>query len=329
MSLSLEELALKADVSKTTVSLVLNGKSSIYRISKETEKRILKIAKEHNYKPNSIARALRLNKSLTIGLIIPYLNRHFGRVAEVIEQNARELGYQIIIAVTQDCLNTEHDLIENLYERNVDGLILATMMNRDQFNDLSSKIKIPIVLVDRRIDGDDIAWVVSDDEQGTYELVSVLCQEGVKDIYFVGGIEKLSTSIDRLNGFKKALLDQGVECNQSKIQQIGYAVADGYEMTKNIIERFSKTPEAIFTSAITLLEGLLQYAKEHKPDLFSHTRVITYDDHPMLDYLQPPIFSVRQNAEEIAKKSFEIMHGILEKNKSFAQELIKPELILR
>ena len=221
MSLSLEELALKADVSKTTVSLVLNGKSSIYRISKETENKILKIAKEHNYKPNSIARALRLNKSLTIGLIIPYLNRHFARVAEEIEQNARELGYQIIIAVTQDCLNTEHDLIENLYERNVDGLILATMMNRDQFNDLSSKIKIPIVLVDRRIDGDDIAWVVSDDEQGTYELVSVLCQEGVKDIYFVGGIEKLSTSIDRLNGFKKALLDQGVECNQSKIQQIG------------------------------------------------------------------------------------------------------------
>ena len=124
----------------------------------------------------------------------------------MIEQNARELGYQIIIAVTQDCLNSEHDLIENLYERNVDGLILATMMNRDQFNDLSSKIKIPIVLVDRRIDGDDIAWVVSDDEQGTYELVSVLCQEGVKDLYFVGGIKKLSTSIDRLNGFKKALL---------------------------------------------------------------------------------------------------------------------------
>ena len=101
------------------------------------------------------------------------------------------------------------------------------------------------------------------------------------------------------------------------------------DRTKNIIERFSKTPEAIFTSAITLLEGLLQYTKEHKPDLFSYTRIITYDDHPMLDYLQSPIFSVRQNAEEIAKKSFEIMHGILEKNRSFAQELIKPELILR
>ena len=79
----------------------------------------------------------------------------------------------------------------------------------------------------------------------------------------------------------------------------------------------------------TIKKLLPKLKKEHKPDLFSHTRVITYDDHPMLDYLQPPIFSVRQNAEEIAKKSFEIMHGILEKNRSFAQELIKPELILR
>ena len=70
-------------------------------------------------------------------------------------------------------------------------------------------------------------------------------------------------------------------------------------------------------------------AKEKKPDLFRYTRVITYDDHPMLDYLQPPIYSVRQNAEEIAKISFEVMHGILEKNKSFDQELIKPKLILR
>ncbi len=83
MSISLEDLARKAKVSKTTVSLVINGKSEEYRISKETQKKIQVLAKEYNFKPNSTARALRLKKSLTIGLIIPYLNRHFGRVAEV------------------------------------------------------------------------------------------------------------------------------------------------------------------------------------------------------------------------------------------------------
>jgi LacI family sucrose operon transcriptional repressor len=329
MSISLEDLARRAKVSKTTVSLVINGKSEEYRISKETQKKIQVLAKEYNFKPNSTARALRLKKSLTIGLIIPYLNRHFGRVAEVLEQTAREAGYQIIIAITDDCLETEYDLINNLAERNIDGLILATMMNRDQYFKNPVIKKMPVMLIDRRLEGDDIGWVVSDDETGTYDLVSTLCKEGIQDIHFIGGIQKLSTSIDRLKGYKKALRDQGIGYDQQKVQQTGYAVKDGYEMTKNIFQKIKQGPQAIFTSAITLLEGLLQYTKEHDSEMLNITRVITYDDHPMLDYLQTPIISVRQNAEEIAKKAFEVMHGILEQNKEFSQELIKPKLILR
>ena len=147
MSISLEDLARKAKVSKTTVSLVINGKSEEYRISKETQKKIQVLAKEYNFKPNSTARALRLKKSLTIGLIIPYLNRHFGRVAEVLEQTAREAGYQIIIAITDDFLETEYDLINNLAERNIDGLILATMMNRDQYFNNPVIKKMPVMLI--------------------------------------------------------------------------------------------------------------------------------------------------------------------------------------
>ena len=147
MSISLEDLARKAKVSKTTVSLVINGKSEEYRISKETKKKIQVLAKEYNFKPNSTARALRLKKSLTIGLIIPYLNRHFGRVAEVLEQTAREAGYQIIIAITDDFLETEYDLINNLAARNIDGLILATMMNRDQYFKNPVIKKMPVMLI--------------------------------------------------------------------------------------------------------------------------------------------------------------------------------------
>ncbi len=203
------------------------------------------------------------------------------------------------------------------------------MMNRDQYFKNPVIKKMPVMLIDRRLEGDDIGWVVSDDETGTYDLVSTLCKEGIQDIHFIGGIQKLSTSIDRLKGYKKALRDQGIGYDQQKVQQTGYAVKDGYEMTKNIFQKIKQGPQAIFTSAITLLEGLLQYTKEYDSEMLNITRVITYDDHPMLDYLQTPIISVRQNAEEIAKKAFEVMHGILEQNKEFSQELIKPKLILR
>lgn len=221
MNISLENLADRAKVSKTTVSLVINGKSDQYRISKNTQKKILDLVQEFNFRPNSTARALRLNKSLTIGLIIPYFNRHFGRVAEVLEKTARQAGYQIIIAMTDDCLETEKDLIHNLVTRQIDGLILATMMNQEQFSKDPVLKKIPVLLIDRRIEGDEVGWVVSDDEAGTFELISTLCQEGIDDIYFIGGIKNLSTSIDRLNGYKNALLNQGIAFQKNKVQQTG------------------------------------------------------------------------------------------------------------
>lgn len=99
-------------------------------------------------------------------------------------------------------------------------------------------------------------------------------------------------------------------------------------MTSKIFQHTKIRPQAIFTSAITLLEGLLLYARDGS-EILKQTRIITYDDHPMLNYLQTPILSVRQNAEEIAKKSFEMMHGILEENREISQILISPKLVLR
>ena len=107
MSLSIEELAKLARVSKTTVSMVINGRARDYRISKATEKRILKLAGDHHFAPNPLARGMRLKKTQTLGLIVPYLNWHFSRIAQVLEQTTRESGYQLLVALTDDELETE------------------------------------------------------------------------------------------------------------------------------------------------------------------------------------------------------------------------------
>ena len=89
----------------------------------------------------------------------------------------------------------------------------------------------------------------------------------------------------------------------SKIQETGYDIRDGYEMTHKLFKENTRFPQAFFTSALTLLEGLFQYCKEHNPEALNKTQIASYDDHPMLDYVPGTIQSVRQNAEEIAIKS--------------------------
>ena len=329
MPIHIEELAKIAKVSKTTVSLVINGRAREYRISKSTEKRVLHLAREHNFVPNPLARGMRLKKTQTLGLIVPYLNWHFSQIAQVLEKTARESGYQLLVTMTDDVLETEYALIQNLLARKVDGFIIATMMNHKQFHSNSILNQVPVVLIDRKLKGDNIGWVVSDDRKGTFEVVTHLCDQGVTDIHYLGGIKTISTSVDRLKGFKEALKVHGLLDDNSKIQETGYGISDGYEMARKLFKGNTKFPQAIFTSALTLLEGLLQYFKEHNPDALKKIQIASYDDHPMLDYVPGPIQSVRQNVGEIARKSFGIIHGVLEDGKPMDQILIPPQVIIR
>ena len=309
--------------------MVINGRARDYRISKATEKRILKLAGDHHFAPNPLARGMRLKKTQTLGLIVPYLNWHFSRIAQVLEQTTRESGYQLLVALTDDELETEYALIQNLLARKVDGLIIATMMNHEQFHSYTILNQIPVVLIDRKLEGDKVGWVVSDDRKGTYEVVTLLCDQGVTDIHYLGGVKTISTSIDRLKGFREALRAQGLFEDDSMIQETGYGISDGYEMTRKLIKKNNGFPQAIFTSALTLLEGLLQYIKDHDSGALNQTRIASYDDHPMLDYVPGPILSVRQDADGIAKKSFEIIHQAIEAGKPMDQIMIPPKVVIR
>jgi DNA-binding LacI/PurR family transcriptional regulator len=123
---NIKELAGKLGLSPTTVSRVLNGKSKKFRISKETSQKVLDAALKYNYSPNRIARGLKLEKTDTIGLIIPDIaNPYFGSIAKTIEVEARNSGYSIILCDSLDDEITEAELLQLLAGRKVDGIIIA------------------------------------------------------------------------------------------------------------------------------------------------------------------------------------------------------------
>ena len=101
--MKLDEIARLAGVSRTTASYVINGKAKQYRVSDKTVEKVMAVVREHNYHPNAVAAGLRAGRTRSIGLVIPDLeNTSYTRIANYLERQARQRGYQLLIACSED-----------------------------------------------------------------------------------------------------------------------------------------------------------------------------------------------------------------------------------
>ena len=124
--MKLDEIARLAGVSRTTASYVINGKAKQYRVSDKTVEKVMAVVREHNYHPNAVAAGLRAGRTRSIGLVIPDLeNTSYTRIANYLERQARQRGYQLLIACSEDQPDNEMRCIEHLLQRQVDAIIVA------------------------------------------------------------------------------------------------------------------------------------------------------------------------------------------------------------
>lgn len=328
--ITINKIAELAGVSKTTVSLVVNGKSNQARISPQTEKRVLGIVRELNYFPSKLARNFRLHKTETIGFILPDLkNPFFSRLSHAMELEARKNGYQLLIGCSNDMRQTEIELAQNLLSYAIEGLIVASAISTE---DLLRKIydtNIPAVFIDREIKTERISSVSSDNEQGAYEAVDHLCSRDVHEIVYIGGDPELSTSRERFSGFQRAIEKNRLPLRDNLIHQGSYQSASGYKMFNRFYTDQDRFPEAVFTGSYTLLEGVLQACRAICGSVPEDLNMATFDDHPLLDYLPNRVLSVRQDYDQLAQSSIRILLRAINGDRQVEHRKIKPHLIIR
>ena len=182
---SLADIAKALDVSKTLVSMVLNGQGDLHGINVNTQKRVMDKAKELNYKPNRMARGLRTGKSNSIGLIVADIaNPFYAKIARSIEDYAYDKGFHLMFASSDENPKREEELIDMLTDRQVDGLIIASTLNESNKQPLVNlkNSNIPFVLIDRYIEGIEVDMVVGDNEKGAFDLTNHLLDKGKKKI---------------------------------------------------------------------------------------------------------------------------------------------------
>lgn len=325
--MTLDEVAKLAGVSKTTASYVINGKAQKYRISAKTQQKVMAVVEQYDYRPDHAASALRAGNSRSFGLIIPDLeNTSYARLAKLLEQISRQAGYQILIACSDDDPATEKEVVATLISRRIDALFVATAL--PDGNEFYSKVQnggTPVIAIDRSLDDEHFACVVSEDYGAALDLTNSVISPSITSIGLIGALPELNVSKERQLGFESAVKDKNL-CTI-----IGYGRHFNREEGKQVLSewiRLGCVPDAIVTTSYTLLEGILDVLLENE-EMVGKIRLATFGDNRLLDFLPIKINSTPQQFELIADSALALALNASAKRFQTGIELVPRRLKVR
>lgn len=322
------DIAEKSGFSITTVSRVLNGKAERYRISKATQQKIKSAAEELNYVPNEFARNLRTGKSKTIALIVPSLkNPFFAEMASFINIEARKYDYITLIGDSDDDINIEKEELIQMSSRNIDGMVVVPCGEEWEHLIQKQQEGLPLVCIDRYFEESDLSYVSSDNYEGAYSSTKYLIEHGHVSIACVQGVRCSTPNILRVRGFEDAM--SHFEITSYSVTGDAFSEQNGYLETKLLLQREVR-PTAIFALSNTIAMGCLKALKEEKVKIPDEISLITFDDNPYLNYLEPPLTCVAQPVEDICKIAVKILFSnILDNDGSTKKVLLKTKLKIK
>lgn len=310
MAVTLKFLSEKANLSTTTVSLILNGKN--VRVSETKKKHVLQLAKEYNYIPNSLAVGLVTKKTKTIGLIIPDIsNIFFAEIAKNIEQEANMKGYSVILCNTNDKLSEEIKYANLLFSKGVDALVICPAIEAvDKFDYINKFIdaRKGVIVFDRFFSGMLCSSVITDNLNGSIEAVKYLIKKGHTKIGCITGPLNSYSARLRIEGYKKALQDANIEINEELIIAGDYKFESGYNQGLKIME---KDITAVFVCNDLMAYGFYHAAKKLGRKIPHDISIIGFDDLLFSSMLDVPLTSVKQNIHAISSNISMLLDKLL------------------
>jgi LacI family transcriptional regulator len=322
---NIRDLAGTLGLSITTVSRVLNGKAKRYRIKEETQQRIIKAAKQHKYTPNKLARGLKLAKTDTLGLIIPDIsNPFFADIAQSIEKEARSKGYSIFLGDSGEDYRLEMELIDLLLSHKVDGIIIAPVGIDFKHIIQTYNSGIPLVVIDRCFPEIGVPFITSDNYQGGLDAVNYLISMGHRKIVCIQGIPKSQPNIERIQGYKDALRNNGIHIENNLIVGDDYSVENGYKQTK-IIFSMDDPPTAIFALSNLIGLGVIKALTEMGLRIPHNVSLISFDEQPYSAFLGTPMTTIDQKKNEMGQLAVDVLLKYIT-NKKYREKVIRMTL---
>ena len=331
--ITLKEVAERAAVSYQTVSKVLNRQA---QVSKETEQRIMDAVHELGYRPNQIARNMRVMRSHMVGYSwVPtapnQANHILDQFLSSMVLEAEAAGYHLLPFPFREGNAHVDDYRELIHTGRVDGFVLSSVNYDDPRIAFLLERKFPFVAFGRSNPELDFPYVDVDGAAGLGQAVQYLLSVGHHRIAVIAWPEESRVGNERLRGYVETMGANGVEICPEWVERGAGTYEFGYQAASRLMSLApSERPTAILALNDTQAIGALHAARECGLEVGRDISIIGFDDSPMSQYLLPPMTTIRQPIQEAGRKCVEILLALMRgEQPGDRQVLLKPELIVR
>ena len=329
--MNIRHIAEKAGVSVATVSRVMNHPETV---AEATRKKIEEIIKEEEYTPNWFARGLNFNKTGSIALMVPnILNPAPIDVARGVEDVAHSKGYTILMCNVENDIEKERRYLQQLVHRHIDGIVMVHPYLEEKDFRMLEDNKIPTVVIGENSDFQDVHMVRIDSREAAAEVVRHFAGIGYKSIGMLCGRTPLAENRHKLEGFRQAADDFGLELKQEHIVYAPNTIEGGYIGARKFFEMKNR-PEAVLATSDTLAFGVIDAASDSGLSIPEDIALVGFDNIRMSNLVTPKLTTMEKPLHKMGVMGARLLFDFIEgDNDAFGsikkQILLQPKLKIR
>ena len=302
------DVALKARVSIATVSRVVN--KSHHKVNPATQERVLEVIRELDYRPNALAKGLLMKKTMTIGIIIPDIsNPYYAEIVRGIQDVADQAGYAVTLHNTDKKQGGITRYIYLLREKSADGIIFSGgIIDGRETVSILRELRERVVVIGRH--EVDFPAVMVDNIGGASQAVQHLFDLGHRRIGFIGGPDGSTTALDRLEGYKNALVRNGIKFAPGLVKKGTWNPESGYLLGTELLQGKTR-PTAIVAANDQMAFGVIKAAKVLELRVPEDLAVVGFDDIPLGSYFDPPLTTVKIPMHDLGAASMTTLLNLI------------------
>ncbi|MGC5399287.1 LacI family DNA-binding transcriptional regulator [Streptomyces sp. DT20] len=328
---TLEEVAARAGVGRGTASRVINGSP---RVSARTREAVEAAVAELGYVPNRAARALAGNRTDAIALVVPesesrfFAEPYFSDIVRGVGAALADTEMQLLLTLVGGDRERRR-LAQYLTAHRVDGVLLVSVHADDPLPDLLEQLGMPAVMNGRRSAAEPLPSVDSDNFEGARGAVQHLVSRGRRSIATITGRLDVYASQGRLDGYRKALADAGLEADERLIAPADFSEEGGVRAMRELLARRPDV-DAVFAASDLMAAGARQVLREAGRRIPDDVALIGFDDSAVARHMDPALTSVRQPIEEMGRTMTRVLLDLIAGESDERPQIVLPtELVVR